>query len=93
VALLLPVAGSVAALLTEAELLMLPAAVDATMARRRVVEEAPFAIVPRGKVPVHACQDVPLFVEYSVLAREDGILSVRTTELAAPGPLLFTARV
>ena len=80
-------------LLILAVLLILPDADDATTARNSVSEEAPFAIMPSAKLPFHGCHEVPLLVEYSAFVREDGTLSVSTTESAASGPLLRTVRV
>ncbi len=93
VALLLPDAGSAVALLTLAELLMLPAADDATTPRRSVAEEVPFAMVPSAKLPFHGCHDAPLSVEYSAFVSAGAILSVSTTEAAALGPLFLTVSV
>ena len=93
VALLFEEAGSAVALLTLAVLLMLPVAEEATTPRRSVAEEVPFAIVPSARLPLHGCQDAPLFVEYSAFVRDGGTLSVSTTEAAALGPPFLTVSV
>ena len=81
------------ALETLAVLLILPDAVEETTPRKRVVDEVPFAIVPKFKEPFHGCQDAPLFCENSVFCSADGTASVKTTEAAALGPLFRAVRV
>ncbi len=93
VALLLEDSGSAVVLLTLAVLLILPVADEATLPRRSVAEEAPFAIVPIVKVPFHGCHDVPLSVEYSAFVSAGATLSVSTTEAAESGPLFLTVSV
>lgn len=81
------------ALLTDAVLVMVPEVPDATVPRKNVVAEVPFARLPSEKLPVQGCHAVPLLAKNWAPAKELGILSVRIAVFAVPGPLFVTVTV
>ena len=78
---------------TDAVFVIVPCACGLMVPRMIIVRDAPAAMVPRFRLPVHGLKVVPLSVEYCASVILDGILSVSMTFSEEEGPAFATVRV